>query len=120
MTVQPSASALTAPVDAGRQLDQLRHILGLVEQIAGRGPPAPGAAALEETARLNAAYEKTSSLGQRRFDALTVETAGWAAAGIQALLFAEAGSAPPRAAAAALADELDAALRKLSRLVKAD
>ena len=117
MTVQAPPSFRSAPVDAGRQMEQLRHILGLVEQIAGRSPPPAAEAAMDENARISIAYEEAAPIVKRRFDALTVETAAWAAAGIQALLMAKAGAEPPRAAAAGLAEELGAALRRLGRLV---
>lgn len=117
MTVQAPASFHSEPVGAGRQVEQLRHILGLVEQIAGRKAPLAVEAAIDENARISSAYEEAAPIVKRRFDALTMETAAWAAAGIQALLIAKADADPPRAAAAGLADELAAALRRLNRLV---
>lgn len=117
MTVQAPPSPRSGPVDAGRQVEQLRHILGLVEQIAGPNAPMAAEAAIDENARISSAYQQAAPIVRRRFDALTVETAAWAAAGIQALLVARAGAEPPRAAAAGLAYELDGALRRLNRLV---
>ena len=88
-------------------MEQLRHILGLVEQIAGRNAPLAAEAAMDENARISIAYEEAAPIVKRRFDALTVETAAWSAAGIQALLMAKAGAEPPPAAA----------LRRLGRVV---
>jgi hypothetical protein len=98
--------------DAPRQLTQLAQVRQLVEQIAGRG--GRGDAALEEAARISAAYCEALPVLQRRIDALTAETAAWAAAGVEALTRA---GAPP-AAAARLADELGEAIGDLSSLLK--
>ena len=54
---------------------------------------------------------------QRRFDILASETAAWAATGVEALL--TLGDAAPKAAAAALADELDRAQAALARVLRA-
>lgn len=99
--------------DAGQQVAQLRHLLGLVEEVAGRTPPQDGDAALDEAARISGAYEAAVPLARRRFDALAAETAGWAAEAVEALL---AGEGAPSAAAARLADELGAALDGMGRL----
>ena len=117
MSAHASANMVTPPVDAGRRIEQLRHILGLVEQIAARGAPSQVERAIDGDARISSAYEEASPIVRRRFDALTMETAAWAAAGIQVLLVAKADAPSPRAAAAGLADELDTALKKLSRLL---
>jgi hypothetical protein len=119
MTYQPSSTHIPAPSEAGRQIAQLRHVLGLVEQIAERESPSASTAALEEGARIASAYEAASSIVQRRFDALAEETVAWAAAGIRALIDAQSESEPPRAAAANLADELKEALGRLGQLVRA-
>ena len=119
MGYHETVTELAAPVEAGRQIAQLHHILGLIEQIAGR-PPRARTRNPDDDSRVNDAYERASPIVQRRFDALTMETAAWAAAGIQALLVAKASLGPPRAAAAGLADELGAALRKLSRMVDSE
>ena len=101
--------------DAPRQLGQLRQVLLLVEQIAGRcdGALSPDAA-LDEAARIGDAYGEALPIVQRRFDALTAETSAWAAAGVEALT--RTGGAP--AAAARLADELGQALDDLLKLLK--
>jgi hypothetical protein len=113
-----SASAAATHADAGRQIAQLRHVLGLVRQIAGQASAARGDAALEENARISSGYADAPAIAQRRFDALAGETAAWAAAGVQALLAANGDRDPPRAAAAGLADELTGALEQLTRLVR--
>jgi hypothetical protein len=114
----PSTSCLSAD-EAGRQLAQLRQVLELVEQIAGRGGwQQRRDAALDDGARISAAYGDALSIVQRRFNALAAETAAWAASGVEALI----GSSPDRpakAAAARLAEELEDALAVLSRLVRA-
>jgi hypothetical protein len=117
MTHQAPPSAPVAGPDPGRQLAQLREALRLIEHIAGAGPsPAPDDA-LDEAARISAAYESALPVVQRRFEALAGETAIWAAAGVEALLAADAGE-PPRAAAARLARQLDAALSAMAALLR--
>jgi hypothetical protein len=117
MTHQAPPSAPVAGPDPGRQVAQLREALRLVERIAG-GPASPShEAALDEAARLSIAYEAALPVVQRRFEALAAETAIWAAAGVEALLAAQA-AAPPRAAAARLARQLDAALSQLAALLQ--
>ena len=104
------------PVDAGRQIAQLRHVLSLVETLAGR-PSAPGAsdAALDEAARLSSAYDEALPIVRRRFDALLGETATWSALAVEALL--QGGSQAPPAAARRLADELQTAFKRLTALL---
>jgi len=101
--------------DAPRQLAQLREVLVLVERIAGR-PQQSGNrdSALDEAARIGAAYGEALPILQRRFDALVAETAAWAAAGVEAL--SRAGAPAP--AARRLADELEDALADLTRLLR--
>jgi hypothetical protein len=113
------SSAASARVDAGRQVAQLREVLVLVCQLAGRSAPEePAEAALDESARLAAAYDAAMPILQRRFDALAAETAAWAAAGVAALLAAGRVGEPPKAAAATLADELEKALGRLAKLLR--
>lgn len=118
MTHQPEP--LTAPrtADAGRQMAQLRHVEGLVSEMAGTAPGS-AEAALDEAARISAAYEAALPIVRRRFDALAAETTAWAAAGVAALLAAGRDASPPREAAGALAAELDLALVRLARLLRA-
>jgi hypothetical protein len=116
MTHQAPPSTPAAGPDPGRQVAQLHEALRLIERIAGR--PARDDGALDDAARLSVAYDAALPVVQRRFEALAAETALWAAAGVEALL--AAGEAePPRAAAARLAGQLDAALKALTALLPA-
>ncbi len=118
MTHQSAPHLAIAGADAGRQLAQLRQVLALVEQIAGRRPPTGAVdAALDEAARVSSAYGDALPVVQRRFDALAAETSAWAAAGVEALAAAsERGSA--RHAARRLAEELDRTLSYLTALLR--
>jgi hypothetical protein len=116
MTHQSAPAYMPTSGDAGFKAAQLRHVLGLVEQIAGRGPgDEDGGQALDRSARNSAAYDAALPIVQRRFDALALETSTWAAAGVEALL--AGGGDPPRAAAARLADELSRALARLESIL---
>ena len=117
MTHQSPTHYPRIPIDAGRQVAQLRHLLRLVEELAGR-PAAPGAhdAALDESARFSSAYDSALPIVQRRFDALAGETAAWSAAAVEALLAPGEGRAT--AAARRLADELAKALNELAKLLR--
>ena len=117
MTHQAPPTPAASGADPGRQIAQLRELLRLVEEIAGRRAPG-GDALLEEAARLSDAYDRALPIVQRRFDALAAETAGWAAAGVEALLVA-ARCGSPLVAAERLAVRLDAALSALADLVHA-
>ena len=118
MTHHAAPSPAPAGADPGRQVAQLREALALVERIAGREPDRRRAdARLEEAASLSGDYDQALPILQRRFDALVVETAGWAAAGVEALLAAGA-ACPPRAAAARLAVQLERAISELADLVR--
>ena len=106
-------------VDAGRQVAQLRTVLLLVEQMAGRNVSSHGQdQILDESARVSSAYGHALPVARRRFEALAGETAAWAAAGVEALLAHKGPDMPPRAAAAALADELDRAISELVRALR--
>lgn len=119
MTHQSPAFAMPAMNDAGRQVAQLRHVLTLVEQIAGRPDRDQGGdAALDESARISGAYDDAVPIVQRRFDALIAETALWAAAGVEALLAANSPDRQSQGAAAALAHELARALRDIARVLR--
>jgi hypothetical protein len=120
MTHQSPAQQKALPVEAGRQVAQLRSVLMLVEQMAGRtGGIGDEDVLLEEGARLSSAFDHALPVVQRRFEALAAETAAWAASGVEALLAHQEAAEPPRTAAAALAAELDKALLDLSRLLHA-
>ena len=115
MTHQPPTPHIPSPGEAGIKVAQLFQVLALVEEIAGR-EARDADAALDESARASSAYVDAMPIVQRRFDALAAEAAAWAAAGVEALI--SAGTEPPRAAAARLADELDAALAKLAAILR--
>ena len=117
MTHQAPPSVPVAGPDPGRQVARLREALRLIERIAGRPASPAHDDALDEAARISGAYDSALPVVQRRFDALAAETAIWAAAGVEALL--AAGEAePPRAAAARLAGQLDAALSAMAALLR--
>ncbi len=113
MRHQSHSHSARTPIDAGRQVAQLRHVLRLVEELAGR-QSSPGAAdaALDEGARIGAAYHEAQPIVRRRFDTLAAETAAWSADAVEALLAAGERRSP--AAAARLALELDQALSGLA------
>ena len=120
MTHQEPQQQTPQPIEAGWHVARLRSVLMLVEQMAGRdAQPLDEDAVLDEGTALNAAYGRAVPVAQRRFQALAVETAGWAAAGVEALLAHQDALNPPRAAAAVLALELDRALVDLRRVLPA-
>lgn len=103
-----------APIQAANpaeQVSQLRHLLSLVEEIAGLQ------SAPRSSADLGEAYANALPLDQRRFHRLADETAAWAAAGVAALIAAEERGGAARAAAGKLAIELRAALDRLEALL---
>ncbi|MGZ8350815.1 MAG: hypothetical protein ACXWU2_12360 [Allosphingosinicella sp.] len=116
MTHQAPISGAAGAADPGRQVAQLREVLRLVEHIAGHHSDDQREELLDEAARVSDAYDLALPILQRRFDALAGEAAAWAAAGVEALLVA-AESAPPRAAAARLAAQLEHALGELADLL---
>ena len=117
MTHQSHGRYARVPIDAGRQVAQLRHVLGLVEELAGLGGARiPEDSALAESAEVSSVYGHALPIVQRRFDALAGETASWSAAAVAALL--EAGEERSRAAARRLADELRSALGDLLKLLR--
>jgi ketosteroid isomerase-like protein len=101
--------------DAGGQIARLRHILALVEELAGGSGGA--ADALDQAARVSAAYARALPIDQARFDARASETVSWAGAGAQALLSLDERGLPGRAAARELAAALDRALDRLAGTV---
>ena len=118
MTHQSLPSAVPSGADPGRQIAQLREVLRLVRSIAGeRDPEADHETRLGEAARISETYDRALPVVQRRFDALAGEAAGWAAAGVEALL-AAGDRAPPRAAAQRLASQLDQALTEMTELLR--
>ncbi len=118
MTHQAPPAAAPSGADPGRQTAQLRELLALVRAMAGDDRSGDAQeAGLDEAARVSSAYEQALPVVQRRFQAHAGETAGWATAGVEALL-AAGTDAPPRAAAARLANRLEASLANMSRLLK--
>jgi hypothetical protein len=101
--------------DAGAQLAQLRQVLILIEELAGRSPLSPRDRDLDEAARVSAAYARALPIDQKRFDSLAGETARWAQAGVEALLQLDEAGLPVRAAAERLADELEKGLAALAQ-----
>ena len=106
-----------ASADPGGQVAQLRQILDLVGEIAGLPLRHRGDSALDEAARIGAAYDDALPIDRRRFDRLAAEIAGWAAAGVEALLAAEERGCVARPAAGRLAEALDRALKRLSAIL---
>jgi hypothetical protein len=116
MTHQTPLAETLAGADAGRQIAQLREVLALVRSVGGGSGVDPGSdAALDEAARVSSAYGDALPIVQRRFDALVGETVVWAAAGVEALSLA---GGPSPAAATRLADELEATIGDLGRLLR--
>jgi len=105
--------------DAGGQVAQLRQVLALVEELAGRGAAPGRGAGLDQAARISDFYARALPIDQRRFDLHAADTARWAAAGLQALLQLEENGRPCAAAARTLAERLARALAELERTVRA-
>lgn len=118
MTHQSPHRSIPGLADAGGQVAQLRQVLALVEEIAGRQGAAEGDR-LDEAARVSAAYAHAWPVVQRRFDRAADETARWAAAGVETLLALSDGGRPAGAAAAVLAGALRDSLRRLGAIVRA-
>ncbi len=115
MTQQEPPRYAPGLADAGAQLAQLRQVLILVEELAGRTARAPQDEALDAAARVSAAYARALPIDQKRFDSLAAETARWARAGVEALLKLDEAGMPVRAAAERLADELEKGLAALAQ-----
>lgn len=115
MTQQEPPFYAPGLADAGAQLAQLRQVLALVEEMAGRLSISPRDEALDEAARVSASYARALPIDQKRFDNLASETARWARAGVEALLTLDEAGMPVRAAAERFADELERGLAALAR-----
>jgi ABC-type transporter Mla subunit MlaD len=118
MTHQGAPPYAPGLADAGGQVAQLCQVLALVAEVAGT-PRADGDAALDEAARISAAYESAPPVAQRQFDGLADETERWAAAGVETLIALRDRERPCAAAAARLAAEIEAALGRLGEAVSA-
>lgn len=103
--------------DAGAQIARLLEVLRLVELFAERTGQPKDEPLLDLAARISTAYDNALPIVQRRFDTLAAETAGWAAAGAQALLTLRERGRPVGAAARCLSDELVRAIRLLSLIL---
>lgn len=114
MTQQEPPFYAPGLADAGAQLAQLRQVLILIEELAGRSTLSPKDRDLDEAARLSAAYARALPIDQKRFDSLAAETARWAKAGVEALLKLDEAGMPVRAAAERLAEELETGLTALA------
>lgn len=115
MTHHAPPSPAPGGADPGHQVARLREVLLLVSSLAD-APVAPPEAALDEAARISAAYDRAPPIAQRRFDTLAAEAATWAAAGVEALTAVSARPASP-AAAARLARAIERALEELAGLL---
>ena len=104
--------------DAGGEIAQLRQVLALVEELAG-SVGEPDTTALDEAARVSAAYQSALPIIQRRFDQEAARTARWSAAGLEALVTLEERGWPVKPAAGRLAEELHKALGQLRDIVSA-
>jgi hypothetical protein len=119
MTHQSSHAYMPGLADAGGQMAQLRQVLALVDEIAGRQLAPARDDGLDEAARVSAAYAHAAPVVQRRFDRLASETAAWAAAGVETLLQLSDGGRPAAAAAGVLGDALRKALKSLAASIGA-
>lgn len=115
MTHQAPPASPHPAADPGRQVASLREALILVRGIGGHDEPPAREALLDEAAWFSGAYERATPVVQRRFDAVSGETAAWAAAGVEALL--SAGAAPPAAPAHRLAGAIEDSLARLRSLL---
>lgn len=106
--------------EAGAEIAQLRQVLALVEEIAGGPPMSAEEAALDEAARVSAAYEAALPIVRRRFDTVAAQTAAFAMTGVAALAELRERRRPTAAAAARLAAELRRALAELREIVGAN
>jgi hypothetical protein len=120
MTHQSFTAPDAPPLEAGAQVAHLRQALADVDALA-RGTRQAGAGfdALDQAARISAAYERSRPVARRRFDALAQEAVTWTGAGAEALQAAERDGELPRAAAGELARELEQTLSELARILRA-
>jgi hypothetical protein len=105
--------------DAGGQVAQLRQVLALVDEIAGRQQAPVPDQGLDEAARISGGYAHAAPVVQRRFDRLAGETARAAAAGVETLLQLSDAGRPAAAAATVLGEALRKAVRNLAAVVGA-
>jgi hypothetical protein len=104
--------------DAGAEIARLRHVQTLVREIGGLSV-GKCAGAMDESARISAAYVTALPIVQWRFDEETAIVARWASTGLEALLSLDETGRPIEAASRRLAEELENALARLGRIVEA-
>jgi len=112
--------------DAISALVRLRGALALVERMAEgantlpENPALLDQQALDDGATLTLAYANASSVARRRFDALASEAAGFAAAGLKALIqYKQRTGKECAPAARQLADEMGRSITAMSRIITA-
>lgn len=108
----------TGLADAGAEVARLRHVQTLVREIAGL-PTGRFRGAMDESARVSAAYVCALPIVQRRFEEEAASIARWSRAGLEALLELDESGRPVEAAARRLAEELQSALSALATIVDA-
>jgi hypothetical protein len=104
--------------DAGAQVAQLRHMLDIVAAMAGK-PSTTRELALDEAARISAAYAAALPIDQKRFDRAASRATAAATAGAEALIDLEERGRPTAPAAARLAEELGRSLAALREALSA-
>jgi hypothetical protein len=126
MSHYQSTYALDDEAEAAHALVRLRGVLALVERMAGGFEAASHEAAwidqqaLDEGATLALHYANASSIARRRFDALAAEAAGFAAAGLAALIQHKQRSGRECVSAARkLADEMRRSINAMANILAA-
>lgn len=120
---QAPAFAEGPEAEAARALLRLRDVLALVERMAGVDAPSArrdpiDERALDEGAALALAYAHAPSVARRRFDALAGEAAGFAAAGLRALIEHKQRSGRECAPAARqLARDMRSSIEAMTRMI---
>jgi hypothetical protein len=111
--------------DAAHALRRLRDVLTLVEHMTGEteaaiGRPAIDHQALDDGAAVALAYANAPSVARRRFDALAGEAAGFAAAGLDALIrHKQRTGSDSIAAARQLAEEMRNSIEAMASIIAA-
>jgi hypothetical protein len=114
--VTRQVSRVEAAQGSAADVAELRQVLRLVCEIAGKPLPAPS---LDEDARIVSAYADALPIVRVCFDRLAAETTAQATAGIKALIAIRDAGRPGRAAAGRLADSLAASLGRLGTILRA-
>jgi len=114
--VTQQVSRIEAVQGSAADVAELRQVLALVSEMAGR--PLPSPLSLDEDARIAAAYADALPIVQVCFDRLAAETTARATAGIKALIALRDGGRPTRAAAERLAGSLGGDLVRLRQIVR--